>query len=293
MSYRTLVDAATLAAHREDPSWVVLDCRFSLADTEQGRRLYAQGHIPGAGYVHLDEDLSGTISADTGRHPLPDSAAVAARLGALGIAADSQVVLYDDAGGAMAARGWWLLRSLGHTHVAVLDGGLPAWLAAGQSVTAEAPRVTPKAFQGTLDPAAVVTTAQVLDNLRDEHFLLVDARSPERFRGEEEPIDPVAGRIPGAINRPLQANLDAQGRFLPPPALKAAWSTLLGRWSPDAVVHMCGSGITACHNLLAMEHAGLAGSRVYAGSWSEWIRDSERPVATTGPVVDASSAKAS
>lgn len=275
----TLVSAQTLARHLDDPAWVVVDCRFSLADPSAGERAYAEGHIPGARYAHLDRDLSSHITPTSGRHPLPDPPGLAARLGAWGIDSRTQVVAYDDAGGAFAARLWWLLRWLGHGAAAVLDGGIAAWTAAGGPLQSAAPTPRARSFQPRLQAGAWLDAAAVAAGLAEGTLRLVDARTQERFRGEVEPIDPVAGHVPGAINRPFQRNLAADGRFRPADELRAELEAAAGGGAPEAVVHMCGSGVTACHNLLAMEHAGLAGSRLYAGSWSEWIRDPARPVA--------------
>jgi thiosulfate/3-mercaptopyruvate sulfurtransferase len=279
MNHDTLIDAATLHAHLDDPRWVVMDCRFSLMDTGAGRRAYAESHLPGACYAHLDEDLSSPVTPATGRHPLPDPARLARRLGEWGIGPGTQVVTYDDMGGMLAAaRLWWLLRWLGHKAAAVLDGGFPAWQRAGLPLTATSPVVQPAPFEARPDDRLWLTTAQILA-LPSEHVLL-DARTTARFRGEMEPIDPVAGHIPGALNLPTEGNLSADGHFLPLAALRARFTTLLAERPPTAMVHSCGSGVTACHNLLAMEAVGLRGSRLYAGSWSEWIRDPARPVAT-------------
>lgn len=279
MLHTTLIDAASLHARLDDPHWVVVDCRFSLMDTEAGRRAYQDGHLPGARYAHLDEDLSGPITPATGRHPLPDPARLARKLGEWGIGPGTQVVTYDDMGGMLAAaRLWWLLRWLGHEAVAVLDGGFPAWQRAGLPLTTELPVVQPKTFGARPDDRLWLTTAQV-QSLPAE-MVLLDARMAMRFRGEMEPIDPVAGHIPGSVNLPTEGNLTPDGHFLPLAELRARFATILGDRPPAAVVHSCGSGVTACHNLLAMEAAGLRGSRLYAGSWSEWIRDPVRPVAT-------------
>jgi thiosulfate/3-mercaptopyruvate sulfurtransferase len=279
MPYVNLIDAVTLRDQIGDPSWVVVDCRFSLMDTEAGRRAYRESHLPGARYAHLDEDLSGPITPSTGRHPLPDPARSARKLGEWGIDDRTQVVAYDDMGGMLAAaRLWWLLRWLGHEAVAVLDGGISAWRQAGLPLTAELPVVQPTVFEARPDDRLWLTTARVQALPRLE--LLVDARAAARYRGEVEPIDPVAGHIPGAANLPTEDNLAAEGRFRPADELRARFAAVLGGRSPTAVVHNCGSGVTACHNLLAMEVAGLNGSRLYAGSWSEWIRDPNRPVAT-------------
>lgn len=279
MSYTTLIDAATLHAHLTDPNWVVVDCRFNMAATEAGRQAYRDSHIPGARYAHLDEDLSSPITPATGRHPLPDPVLLARKLGDWGIGNDTQVVAYDDTGGMLAAaRLWWLSRWLGHTACAVLDGGLPAWQRAGLPLTAALPTVQATLFKARLDDRLWLSAAQVLARSPEE--LLLDARGAARYQGEMEPIDPVAGHIPGAVNLPTEGNLTPDGYFLPEAELRARFTAVLGERSPANLVHTCGSGITACHNLLAMEAVGLSGSRLYAGSWSEWIRDPSRPIAT-------------
>jgi len=278
--HRTLVTAEQVLQHQGD--WCLLDCRFSLADTGYGSRVYGEGHIPGARYLDLDRDLSSPIGPQDGRHPLPDPVKLNARLRQCGVGPGVQVVVYDDCGGAMASRAWWLLRWLGHDAVALLDGGYPAWLALGAEPEQQVPDDTDSGWQGQADAAALVALPAVEANLAAPAFTLVDARSAERFRGEQEPIDPVAGHIPGALNRPLSDNLE-QGRFKDAEKLRHEWGALLGDRAPESIVHLCGSGVTACHNLLAMEHAGLSGSRLYAGSWSEWIRDPRRPVATGNP----------
>jgi thiosulfate/3-mercaptopyruvate sulfurtransferase len=273
MGYTTLTDTRTLGARVDDPAWVVVDCRFNLADSGAGERAYRESHIPGACYAHLDRDLSSPITAQSGRHPLPDVAALAKRLGEWGIDNTTQVVAYDDAGGAMAVRLWWLLRWLGHEDVAVLDGGWQKWRREGREVTAALPRFQEKDFIPHQDDAQWLSTQQIEAAIATGEILLLDARTPERFAGEQEPIDPIAGHVPGAVNFPLQQNLAADGTFLPAVALYALYEKVLQGKEASAVVHMCGSGVTACHNLLAMEHAGLHGSRLYSGSWSEWIRD--------------------
>ena len=279
MRYDTLIDVTALHAHRNDPHWVVVDCRFNLMDAEAGRRAYRESHLPGARYAHLDEDLSSPITPTTGRHPLPDPKRLASKLGDWGIGPETQVVAYDDMGGMLAAaRLWWLLRWLGHTTAAVLDGGFLAWQRAGLPLTTELPTVQPTEFSGRPDDRLWLTTAQV--QALPSANVLLDARISARFRGEMEPIDPVAGHIPGAVNLPTEGHLTADGHFLPPAELRARFIAALGKRPPTTVVHSCGSGVTACHNLLAMETAGLHGSRLYAGSWSEWIRDPARPVAT-------------
>ncbi len=278
MSWTTLVDAATLAAHLDDPAWLVVDVRHQLADTAYGDRVYAEGHIPGAAFLHCDRDLSGPVTGSNGRHPLPAPEKLAARLGEVGIGPQTQVVVYDDAQGMIAGRLWWLLRRLGHENVAVLDGGLQAWQAANGALTAELPRRRPVSFVAKVRDT-MVDADYVQSFLQTSRMHLIDARSPDRYRGENETIDPVGGHIPGAVNRFFRENLQADGRFKPAAELRAEWLAVLAGAAPEQVVHQCGSGVSACHNMLAMEIAGLSGSRLYAGSWSEWCADCRRPVA--------------
>lgn len=278
--FRTLVNAKTLAAHLAHPEWVVCDCRFRLSDPEAGRRAYTQAHIPGARYVHLNDDLAGPIGANTGRHPLPDPVRLARTLGAWGIDAKVQVVVYDDSFGSMAARLWWLLRWLGHAAVAVLDGGIQGWQRAGGALTSDAPVLAPKTFKARPDASLWVNAEFVQRAMAQGTHVLIDARAEERFSGESEPFDKVAGHVPGAINSPFEDNLSVASSFQSPAELRAHYETLLAGKAPTQAIHMCGSGVTACHNLLAMEHAGLSGAKLYAGSWSEWITDAHRPVAT-------------
>ena len=277
--HTTLVSAEALAAHLTDPDWVVLDCRHDLADYGQGRRAYLDAHIPGALFAHLDEDLSGPKTGSNGRHPLPHPRTFALRLGALGVGNATQVVAYDASGGCYAARLWWMMRWLGHTRVAVLDGGWQRWTQLGYEVTSEVPVPQPTAF--TLHPnrELAVDAKFVASHLSDGKTVVVDARSPDRFRGENETLDPVAGHIPGAANRFFKLNLEPDGSFKPSGVLRSDFEALLEGREAAAVVHQCGSGVTACHNLLAMEYAGLTGSKLYPGSWSEWISDRSRPVA--------------
>jgi thiosulfate/3-mercaptopyruvate sulfurtransferase len=276
--YTTLVSTEILAAHLDDPRWIVFDCRHDLARPDAGRAEYLKSHIPGARFMHMDEDLAGPPTGANGRHPLPDPAVFAAKLGATGVAPDSQVVAYDAQGGVSAARLWWMLRWLGHDAVAVLDGGFGKWLREERPETAALPRVAPARFEPRPRPLAV-DVGFVASYLGDPTVRLVDARSAVRYRGEAEPIDPVAGHIPGSVNRFVGENLAAGGVFKSADALRAEWQALLAGLSPEAVVHSCGSGVAACHNLLAMEIAGLTGSRLYAGSWSEWCADPRRPIA--------------
>ena len=280
--YTTLIQPQQLAPHLADPRWAVFDCRFDLADPGAGRRAYLAGHVPGAQYAHLDDDLAGPITQTSGRHPLPDPRAFAERLGRWGVGNDSQVVVYDGATGGIAARLWWMLRWLGHRDVAVLDGGFAAWQRAQLPVETET-RARPAArFSGSPRDAAWIGSADLAECLARQDIALVDARASDRFAGRNETIDPVAGHVPGARNHPFAINLDADNRFLPALELHRRWSATLGGAPAAQAVCMCGSGVTACHNLLALEIAGLHGARLYPGSWSEWIRDPRRAVAT-GP----------
>lgn len=279
MAYTTLITVPELAAHINDPAWVVCDCRHDLAQYEFGRNAYAKAHIPGARFLHLDEDLSGPKTGVNGRHPLPHPITFTLRLAALGIDNGKQVVAYDNAGGVYASRLWWMMRWVGHQSVAVLDGGFDAWVKAGQSVTDKPPAIKASTFTPNPSPQLLVDTRAVMANLAGKGFDVIDARSPDRFRGENETLDPVAGHIPGAVNRFFKLNLDQDGSFKPATALQQEFTTLLGGHDATRIVHQCGSGVTACHNLLAMEIAGLTGSRLYPGSWSEWVSDRTRPVA--------------
>lgn len=278
MSFTTLIDASTLAAHVRDPEWLIVDVRHQLADTAYGTRVYAEGHIPGAVFLHCDHDLSGTMSGTNGRHPLPPVEALVARLSAIGISGETQVVVYDDTQGMIAGRLWWLLRWLGHDKVAVLDGGLHAWLAAGGILDSEVPAI--KSAKFVASRRDVLVDANYVQNFLDTSRIhLVDARSPDRYRGENEVMDPVGGRLPGAVNRFFRENLQSDGRYKPAAQLRAEWLAVLEGRLPQQVVHYCGSGVSACHNMLAMEVAGLAGSQLYGGSWSEWCTQPGRPIA--------------
>lgn len=279
MTYTTLISTQTLHQQFNNPDWIIVDCRFSLADTEAGGQAYRHGHIPNSRYADLNKDLSSAITDFTGRHPLPDFALLAKELGDWGITNTSQVVVYDDAGGAFAGRLWWLLRCMGHDKVALLDGGIKQWQKQGLPITTTLPTIKPATFRPYLNMAAWLNAVQVQNSLARKAICLIDARTSERYRGEQEPIDPVAGHIPYALNRAFQLNLDSNGLFLSAEQLREQFKQLIGTSAPEQVVHYCGSGVTACHNLLAMEHAGLTGSRLYAGSWSEWIRNKNRAVA--------------
>ncbi len=279
-----LIEAAALAsalAAGGSPV-VVVDCRHDLTRPDWGRAQFAAAHIPGAVFAHLDLDLSGPVTPQSGRHPLPDPARLAHFLAAAGVDAATHVVAYDQDKSMYAARLWWLLRWLGHARVSVLDGGLAAWAAAGLPL--DSTSAVPAARKFSAGPGLVqgATTADVQRDLAAGRILLLDARAADRFAGQNESIDPVAGHVPGARNQPFAQNLGHDGRLLPAAELSRLWRRALGNTPASRVIAMCGSGVTACHNLLAMELAGLPGARLYAGSWSEWIRDPARPVAT-GP----------
>lgn len=281
--YTTLIDTATLAEHVDDPNWAIVDCRFSLQDTELGRRVYREAHIPGAVYAHLDEDLSGTIvPGETGRHPLPAVDALAATLSAWGIDETVQVVVYDDWGGAIAARLWWMLGWLGHDAVAVLDGGWPHWQTGKRPTRSGDEARSARTFTPAPRPQRMVSLDQVDVLRRDPARRLLDARSADRYRGENETIDPRAGHIPGALSAPFALNLGEDGRFVAADALAARFTDLLGDVPAQQAVAYCGSGVTATHNILAMRHAGLGMAKLYVGSWSLWSSDPSRPAAT-GP----------
>ena len=280
MNFATLISAPQLAQRMATQEVLIVDCRHDLADLQRGAREYAQGHIPGAIQADLQHDLSDLSKAGLGRHPLPDAAAFSAVLARWGWRAGLPVVAYDAASGALAAaRAWWMLRLSGARDVAVLDGGIAAWTAAGFPLSSEVPQRAPTTVDVRFDPAQIVYTSQLRQLQQNPQMLLIDARAAARYRGEVEPIDPVAGHVPGAVNRPFSDNLAADGRFKPAADLRAEFAALLGAHAPQQVIHMCGSGVTACHNLLAMAVAGLPGSRLYPGSWSEWVADPTRPVA--------------
>lgn len=274
-----LMTTTELAEHLSDPDWIVFDTRHDLMDASRGPRVYAEGHIPGAYFMHVDDDLAGPKTGKNGRHPLPDLEAFATKMNRCGLARHRQVVVYDDMGGNWSVRLWWMLRWLGHERVALLDGQYPQWVHEGRPVTKEVPapregRFVPKPLLG-----ATVDTGYVDAFREDPAVRLIDARAAERYEGRVEPIDPVAGHIPGAVNRFWQTNLGLDGRFKSPSQLRAEYLMLLDGTAPGKAVHQCGSGVTACHNLFAMEFAGLTGSRLYPGSWSEWVSDPAHAVA--------------
>lgn len=275
-----LVSCDELAAHLDDPQWRIVDCRHQLSDTAYGARQYAAGHLPGAVFLHMDRDLSGPMNGHNGRHPLPRPQTLATTLEAAGITSNrTQVVVYDDDGGMYAGRLWWLLRWLGHDRVAVLDGGLPEWVRQGHALSDVVPSMATASFGVHLRPEYVVTVDEIESGLQSGGlpFTLIDARAADRFRGENESMDPVGGHIPGARNHPFRSNLEGQ-LFRPPTELRVQFLQTLAGVSPEDTVMYCGSGVTACHNLLALELAGLPGARLYAGSWSEWCADARRPV---------------
>jgi len=274
-----LVDAITLAAHLDDPRWIVFDCRHDLMAPAAGEALYREGHIAGARFAHLDRDLSGAKGGLHGRHPLPTRDAFAAFLAESGVDRDSVVVAYDASNGLYAARLWWMTRWIGHADVVVLDGGLGAWTRAGLPTTATIPEAKHADIAVGTALVTLVDTGDVEANLASGARLVLDARAPERYRGEVEPLDPVAGHIPGAANHPMALSLEADGRFKDAASLRAAFASTLGDRPVATVIQSCGSGVTACHGLLAMEVAGLPGAALYAGSWSAWCADPLRPVA--------------
>lgn len=279
--YSTLISAADLAPHVGDTDWAIIDCRFSLADTERGRVAYQEAHIPGALYAHLDEDLSGLITpGKTGRHPLPPVDTFAQTLSTWGIDASIQVIGYDDFGGAIASRLWWMLRWLGHDAIAVLNGGWPAWLGNSLPTSSNKEKRTPRTFSPQSRPEMIADVEEVATLHKDPTSCLIDARAAARYRGDHEPIDPIAGHIPGAMSAPFADNLDADGFFLSPEKLRTRFESVLEDHSPEQAVSYCGSGVTGAHNLLALAHAGLDGARLYPGSWSHWITDPNRPIAT-------------
>jgi thiosulfate/3-mercaptopyruvate sulfurtransferase len=278
--FTTLVDTTTLATQLDRADLVLFDCRFDLGNVSWGMSEYAAAHLPGASYLHLDRDLSRPVTEHSGRHPLPDPHDFARLLGARGVGPDCQLVAYDQGNGAYAARLWWLARWIGLRNVAVLDGGIAAWRAAGLPLEQSVRNPVPRELHLRLAEGAWLTSEAVNEARFRPGNLLIDARGAERFAGRNETIDPIAGHVPGARNHPFLGNLGVDGRFLSAGQLRERWSILLGALPASAVIAMCGSGVTACHNLLALEHAGFSGGRLYAGSWSEWIRDPRRPIVT-------------
>lgn len=275
-----LVSTSHLKANLSRSDWIVFDCRHDLADHSRGARLFAEGHIAGACFTPVETVLAGKKTGTNGRHPLPAAQDLADFFASCGVDETTQIVAYDDVGGQYAARLWWLARWIGFTRVAVLDGGLPKWLADGNSLTTEAsPIHAKKSLVVSADEAMCCRVDQIMAGIASETCYVIDARAPERFRGEVEPIDKVAGHIPSAVNRFFKLNLNADLTMRAPEELRTEFAAILGTRQPSAVAHQCGSGITACVNLLAMERAGLHGSKLFVGSWSEWSSDPARPVA--------------
>jgi len=277
MDFKTLVSAEELNQHIDDPNWAVFDLRFDLNDKEKGPQEYLEGHIPGAVYAHLERDLSLPASPQGGRHPLPAVGVMERTFSKWGIDGDTQVVAYDSQGGSFAARLWWMLRYLGHNRVALLDGGFPAWVKVSLPLHKGQESRAPRAFKADPQDWMLVDVEDVLRSLYDEESLLIDARSPERHQGLEEPIDRLAGHIPGAANRFWQHNLDEKGHFHSKETLQKEWQELLKDIPPESSIVHCGSGVTGCLNILAMTRAGLGGARLYAGSWSQWLEDPDLP----------------
>ncbi len=281
MNFTTLISPAEVAGHLDDPTWAIVDCRFALADPPKGRRDYLAAHIPGAIYAHLDDDLSGAIvPGKSGRHPLPAIDDFVATLSAWGIGDGVQVVVYDDASGVYAGRLWWMLRWLGHDAVAVLDGDWRLWQAEGRPTRSGAEPRAPRTFTPHLRSHLLATTDEIAARLGAPDLHLYDVRMADRYRGENETIDPTAGHIPGAVNAPYAMNLDADGRFLSAGELRDRYEALLGDAPAEEAIFYCGSGVSAVHDLIALAYAGLGLPRLYVGSWSEWSADPARPVAT-------------
>jgi thiosulfate/3-mercaptopyruvate sulfurtransferase len=281
LAFTTLVGTADLAAYVADPRWIAVDCRFELADPESGERHYLTAHVPGAVYAHLNNDLSAPLTGANGRHPLPDPDALTQTFRRLGIGTGMQVVAYDQDNGMFASRLWWMLRWMGHEAVAVLDGGFRKWIAEGRPVASGNNARPAGRFTGSPRPDMTVGVRDMAGLIGRHGTLIIDARAPERYRGDLEPIDRVPGHIPGAVNYFFQQNVDEAGVFRSADDLRGRLSAVLGGIPPSQAVCYCGSGVTACQNLLAMEHAGLRGAKLYPGSWSEWSSDPARPVART------------
>lgn len=273
-----LTSAQTLKQNSNNPEWVIFDCRHDLIDLAKGERLYREGHIAGAHFANLDIDLSGEKNGSNGRHPLPSPVAFIAFLARHGVSAESHIVAYDDVGGQFAARLWWMCRWVGLNNVSLLDGGITKWLADGNALSTQVPVPKPVALTGCADPLMLITADELLQRLNEDNIALIDARAPERFNGDVEPMDPVAGHIPGAKNHFYKNNLRADMTFKPIDEIRAGFEVLIG--DADTVIHQCGSGVTACANVYAMALAGLKQPKLYAGSWSEWVSDATRPVVT-------------
>jgi thiosulfate/3-mercaptopyruvate sulfurtransferase len=280
MTFSTLLSTEELSTHMHDPEWVIVDCRFELSIPDRGHDQYLVGHIPGAVYAHQNKDLAGEVTSQTGRHPLPESNAFIQRLSDWGIGPQTQVIAYDESDGSKAARLWWLLQYYGHTRAAVLDGGLAAWIQSGFAMQSREEHNLPATFSGEPHPEMVADLACVELARQDPDWLVIDARTPERYSGAIEWVDPVAGRIPGSINYYFGNCVLPDGRFKPAEELRQEFVALVGKRPMEHVIVYCGSGVTACSNLLAFEYTGLRGARLYPGSWSEWIRNPANLVAT-------------
>jgi thiosulfate/3-mercaptopyruvate sulfurtransferase len=279
MPFKTLITTAELAQHLDDPHWAIVDARYSLADHDLGERNYLAAHIPSAVYAHLERDLSSPqVAGKTGRHPLPPPDAIAHTLSQWGIDAATQVAVYDDSSGVYAGRLWWMLRWLGHDAVAVLDGDWRQWQHEGRPTRAGVESRSPRTFVPHVRSELLVTAEEIEARLGDPSLRLYDARGADRFRGENETLDPVGGHIPGARSAPYAGNLDAGGRMLPPDALRARFEELLGDTPATEAIFYCGSGVSVAHDVIALQHAGLGMPRVYVGSWSDWISNGQRPV---------------
>jgi len=281
MTYRTIISSDLLQQHLNDPNWRIVDCRYNLMKPDEGLSLYQMEHIPNAIYAHLAHDLSSPVNKTSGRHPLPDVEMFKLKLGTWGIDHEKQVVVYDDAAGSYAARLWWMLRWLGHDSVAVLDGGYSIWKQQGLPTTNIIPLIEPVTFTGNPNTGMLVNSDVLQEQLGKSCVRLIDVRDPQRYSGLEEPIDKIAGHVPGAINLPWKNNVGDNGMYLSRAQLHDQYSKLLQNTVDKDIVFMCGSGVTACHSLVAMEYIGITGAKLYPGSWSEWITDSNRPVATS------------
>ena len=277
-----LINTASLAKNLHNPAWVCFDCRHDLFDLAKGERQYREGHIPGAHFANVDTDLSGDKTGRNGRHPLPSPVAFTAFLARHGVSNASTIVAYDDVGGQFASRLWWMARWIGLTSVSLLDGGITKWLAEGRALSTEVPVPVPARLRGRADPLMLWSAADVFAHIDDARVSLIDARAAERYRGETEPIDPVAGHIPNALNRFYKSNLNADLTFREAGEIRDEFAALTNHQQADQVVHYCGSGVTACANVFAMEYAGLPGSKLFAGSWSEWVAEPKHPVIQQG-----------
>jgi thiosulfate/3-mercaptopyruvate sulfurtransferase len=280
MSYKTIISSDILKKNIDNKDFIIFDCRCDVKDSTYGLQAYNEGHIPNSIFVDIDADLASEKTVNSGRHPLPDPDTLSEKLSQWGFNSSKQAVVYDDAGGAFAGRMWWILRWLGHTNVAVLDGALGGWMASGGKLTQDNTIFERSVFVPNIQDAMHVSIKDVEDAQYKMDKLIVDARSKERYLGIKDPVDPIAGHIPGAISHPLGQNLDKKGHFKSVEELKHTFSKLIGEAESNDIISMCGSGITACHNILALEIAGVHGIKLYVGSWSEWIMDKSRPIAT-------------